>query len=390
MRQTRNLLLHGFVIAITTATIGLAACRREPPPPAAPADIVIGAILPLTAAPPTDLSSYGVDTRKAVELAADQQNRKGGINGAKITLKIEDSQGAAAKAVGSLHKLADVDKAVACVGPITSPEVLAVAPIANQKRVPIISPSATSVDITTAGEHIFRTINVDTIETEEFAAYVRRNMSISAVAILANQAAGTMSYADSFEKYFRALDGKILLKEILPQNSADYRAVINKVLARRPAAIYVAGVSNEIGEVVRQIRSVNTTIVLLSYQSAEDRRVSEIAGSAANGLTFSSTTLPDQALGTAHAAFVREFTSRYGQKPGIFASEIYDAFNVIVEAARRCGNQRHLSICLNETKGFTGASGTITFDANGDVHKPVAFYKYENGKPTLIEMGHAR
>ena len=110
--------------------------------------LIIGAVLPLTAAPPTDLSSYGVDTRKALELALEQQKAKGDIAGGTLELKIEDSQGHAAKAVSAFTKLVDIDGAVACLGPITSPEVLSLAPIANQKRVPIVSPSSTSVDIT--------------------------------------------------------------------------------------------------------------------------------------------------------------------------------------------------------------------------------------------------
>lgn len=346
--------------------------------------ITIGAILPLTG----DLSSYGVDTRKALELATEQQNANGGIAGAKLALVIEDSHGAAAQAVAAFNKLVDVDGAVACLGPITSPEVLSLAPLSTTKRTPVISPSATSVEITQAGDYVFRTINVDDVETEAFAPYLHRELGIDTVGILANQAAGTMSYANSFEKFFTTLGGKVPIKEVLPQGSSDYRSSIAKVLAEQVPAIYIAGVSHEIGEAVRQIRTFDPEVRLLSYQSAEDRRVVDIAGDSVNGLVFSSTTLPEEALGAPHATFIQAFSARFGNSPGIFAAEIYDGFNIVAEALRRCiPDETELLTCLEETSGYPGASGEITFDENGDVHKPIAFYRYESSAPTFIRLG---
>lgn len=348
------------------------------------ATITIGSILPLTG----DLSNYSVDSRKALELALEQQNAKGGVAGKKLALVVEDSRGVAAQAVSAFNKLTDVDRAVACVGPITSPESLSVAPIANAKRVPVISPSSTTVDLTQSGPYVFRTINVDTVETEAFAAYVYRDMRITSVGVLADQAAGTMSYANSFSKYFTAQGGTVAATEVLPQDSLDYRSSIAKVLAKKVPAIYLAGVSNEIGELVRQIRSIDRNVILLSYQSAEDKRVVEIAGDAVNGLAFSSTTLPENVLGAAHTAFAADFAAKFGGRPGIFAAESYDAFNVAVEALRRCGGDAsRLADCLGQTSNHAGASGQISFDQNGDVRKPIAFYRYDNRTPTVLGVG---
>ena len=170
---------------------------------------------------------------------------------------------------------------------------------------------------------------MDSLETEVFASYVRDELGIGSLGIIANPAAGTMSYANSFDDFFSALGGEVVIKEELPSNLQEYRSTIAKVLAQAVPAIYIAGVSEEIGNVSRQIRTVNEDVRLLSYQSAEDRRVSEIAGDAVNGLVFSSTTLPGDALGEAHADFVSAFSARFGHKPGIFAAEIYDGFNVV-------------------------------------------------------------
>src|ERR1700694_5852459 len=155
MKARSRFVSLAIVLIIVAAALGYYLTHR----PGSTSAITIGTILPLTG----DLSSYSVDWRKALELAVEQQNGKGGIDGKKLVLVVEDSRGVAAQALAAFNKLADVDHVIACVGPITSPEVLSVAPMANAKHIPIISPSATSVDITHAGPYIFRTINVDSV-----------------------------------------------------------------------------------------------------------------------------------------------------------------------------------------------------------------------------------
>jgi branched-chain amino acid transport system substrate-binding protein len=345
--------------------------------------IKIGAILPLTG----DLSSYGVDTRKALELGVEEINRGGGVQGKKIALMVEDSRGVAAQAVNAFTKLVDVNGVVGILGPITSAEVLSVAPIANAKKIPIISPSATSPDVSDAGEYVFRTINADEVETQVFAHYVKNELNIDLVGIIAVDAAGTISYANSFERFFTALNGRVVSKEIVSEAATEYRSPIRKVLQKRPKAVYVSGYSKEIGLIIKQIREIDKEVVLLSYQSAEDRRVLELAGSAVDGLIFSSTTLPEGSLGKRHEEFVASFKERFGKEPGVFTAEIYDALYVLVEALRRSqATGSSLLTSLSQTHNYDGASGPITFDQKGDVHKPVAVYKYTGTTISLLKI----
>lgn len=335
--------------------------------------IKIGAILPLTG----DLSSYGVDTRKALEMAVEELNARGGIDGRRLMLVAEDSRGSSATAVSAFSKLVDVDRVYGVLGPITSAEVLSVAPVANSKRVPIISPSATSPDITDAGDYVFRTINADIVETEAFAAYVRNELNVPNAGIIALDAAGTLSYANSFESFFTKLGGSVVSKEIVSEAATEYRTPVRKILDNKPAAIYVSGYSKEIGQIVKQIREMDKKVMLLSYQSAEDNRVVQIAGVAVDGMIFSSTTLPEGTLGEKNKQFINNFKDKFGKEPGVFTAEIYDGLYVLAEAIRRCaGNRDKLLEELRKTSGHSGASGTITFDKNGDVHKPIAVYRY--------------
>jgi branched-chain amino acid transport system substrate-binding protein len=340
--------------------------------------IKIGAILPLTG----NLASYGVDTKKALELAVSEINAQKGINGKKVVLIFEDSQGSSKLATTSINKLIDINKVQGILGPITSPEVLAIAPIANSKKVPIISPSSTDVDISNAGEYVFRTINTDHIETIAFSNFVKKQFGCISIGIIANRASGTLSYANSFEKYYTSLDCPINIKERYQENTKDFKTNISKLLNKDIQGIYVSGVSMEIGTIVRQIREFNKDIQIFSYQSAEDRRVVEIAGDAVDNMYFSSTTLPKKYLGKEREIFETNFKNKYGTSPGIFAPEIYDGINILLDAiAKSEENGVDMIDYLKNTKAYKGASGTITFDEFGDVHKAIAIYKYENTTP---------
>lgn len=333
----------------------------------------IGAILPLTG----DLASYGVDTKRSIDLALKQYNEKGGILGKKIELVIEDSQGKTESATKAINKLITIDKVIAILGPLSSQEVLAIAPIANKNKIPIISPSSTDNSISMAGEYIFRTINADYVENQAFSNYIKNNYNFKGIAIIANEATGTLSYANSFEKFYKYIGGIILIEEIFPENQKDFKSIIYKILKHKPDAIYISGYSTEIGLLIKQIREYNNNIQILSYQSAEDPRVVDIAGEAVNGVIYSTTSLPDKLLGGAKEKFNADFQNEYSKKPGIFSSEIYDALNIIIksqEDAQR--NKIELIETLKNIKNFRGASGNISFDEYGDVHKGIAICEY--------------
>jgi len=343
--------------------------------------IKIGAILPLTG----DLSSYGVDTKLALELAVKQENEKGGIDNKKIVLIIEDSEGKAENATKAANKLINVDKVISILGPLSSPEVLAIAPIANKNRIPIISPSSTDNAITDAGDFVFRTINADYIENEAFSNFIKVNFNLPRISIIANKAAGTLSYANSFETYYLQSGGKIVRKELYDESQKDFKNLISKVLSDIPDAIYISGYSMEIGSIIRQLKQYNQKIQLLSYQSAEDSKVVNICGNLIDGLIYSSTTLPNNLLSGSRKAFNGEFEKEYSKKPGIFTAEIYDAMNIVLSSYKKTIKSGAALIdSLKTVNNFDGASGVISFDKNGDVHKPIAIYRYSNKTPNPI------
>jgi branched-chain amino acid transport system substrate-binding protein len=130
----------------------------------------VGVVLPLTG----DLAAYGNNAKDGIELAAQESNGPAlGPQGISVRLLVEDSKGDPQTAVSSLQKLITIDRVSCVIGDVASSPTLAMAPIANQNRVVLLSPAASSPKITKAGEFIFRDWPSDDFEASGMAEYVK-------------------------------------------------------------------------------------------------------------------------------------------------------------------------------------------------------------------------
>jgi len=143
-------------------------------------EIKIGVILPLTG----DAAKYGQSAKKGMKLAVDEINNKGGINNQRVILIIEDSQGQVKNGVSAFNKLITIDKVPIVVGELLSSITLAIAPIANEKKIIVLSPASTAPKITEAGDYIFRNVASDIVEGQIMAEYAFNKLQYKKIAIL--------------------------------------------------------------------------------------------------------------------------------------------------------------------------------------------------------------
>lgn len=142
------------IAAVLGVVLALALWFANPPTQLtqAAATIRIGAIDPLTG----PFAAYGEPVRDGMLLAVDEINAKGGINGRKIELLLEDDGGDPKVSVNAFTKLATVSKVPVIIGPLSSGASMATAPLANRYRVVQISTLAGTIDLTKAGDYAFR------------------------------------------------------------------------------------------------------------------------------------------------------------------------------------------------------------------------------------------
>ncbi len=377
---------RGFVVSIVLVTlIGcillFAGCAKEEPE-----EYKIGSMLPLTG----DAAQWGAEPQKAIQMAVEEINSAGGINGKKLKVIFEDTQATPKLGTSALNKLITLDKVQVVVGPVASSVMLAIAPIANSNQVVLISPSATSNVLTDAGDYIFRVINSDVIEGSAMATVIAKEFNHKKGAILATNSVGAVGVGKIFEKTFTDLGNQILAYEEADEGSIDFKSILVKIKSANPEFIYVIAYPKETGIMIKQIREAEIAVPIFSAQPAEDPQVVGIAGDAIDGVIYSTTTLPSEVLGTAYDTFLERFKEKYSEAPGSFASEAYDALYLVVKAlsgGAESGEQ--IKNYLYSVKGYKGVSGEMSFDRNGDVDKPIVIKKYSgrDSHPMLLFVG---
>jgi branched-chain amino acid transport system substrate-binding protein len=346
---------------------------------------VIGAILPLTGT----AAQWGIPPRNGAQLAVEEINASGGINGRKIALKVEDDRCEPRDGVSALNKLMAADHAKVFVGAVCSGVTLAIAPVAERSRVPIISPASTSPKITDAGDFIFRVVPSDNLRGEVFADYVFQDRGIHSVALLYVNNEGGVGNKDTFRQRFAELGGQIVAEEAYAQDATDVRGQLTRIRGTNAGAVLVVSYPADTVIVLRQAKELGFTKPLFfQTEAVGDPNVLREAGAAAEGVIF---VLPAQAEGKVTQQFNDRYRQKYGKAPELFAAEGYDAVRLIAEALskRPAGGDRDPALAVRDylytVKGWAGASGTISFDRNGDVTKPMAIKQISGGTARLIK-----
>src|SRR5262245_28575833 len=106
-------------------------------------------------------ATFGTSTRNGVDLAIEEINKAGGVLGKQIRVVVEDDQGKPEEAQTVVTKLINSDKVVVVIGEVASSRTLAAAPVAQQAKIPMVSPSSTNPKVTQIGDYIFRTCFID-------------------------------------------------------------------------------------------------------------------------------------------------------------------------------------------------------------------------------------
>ncbi|NQT94145.1 MAG: penicillin-binding protein activator [Lentisphaerae bacterium] len=339
-----------------------------------PGVIRIGATLPLSG----DAAVWGKNTQEGIDLAVEEINASGGVLGRKLVIVYEDTKALAKEGVTAYHKLTTADKVQAIIDDSVSGVTLAMAPLAQKDRVVILATGATAPKISQAGEYIFRIWNSDAYEGEVAADYAFDNLALRSVGILYINNEYGKGLEQVFEKRFTERGGKTPLSEGFAQSATDLRTQISKLKDANLDGLYLVGYPKEIPIALRQAKELGLSVTLLGTVAMHDPQLVQSAGDAAEGLMFP---YPKEATGEHLNRFKQAFQKKYGKEPGITADVGYDAVKMLAKAIEFSGGSSGEDIRkgLNTLKDYPGVSGTMTFDENGDVHKPMGVKAVKNG-----------
>ncbi len=347
------------------------------------AEISIGAVVSLTGSQ----ASFGNSTKNGIVLAMDELNAKGGVLGKQYKLIALDDQSKPDEAATVITRLITQDKVTAVLGEVASSISLAMAPIAQANKVPMISPSSTNPKVTQVGDYIFRVCFIDPFQGTVMAKFAFDTLKVKRVAILRDiKNDYSMGLADYFIATFKELGGEIVVDQSYSEGDVDFNSQLTSIKAQNPEAVFVPGYYTEAGLIARQAKEMGLSVPLLGGDGWDSTKFAEIGGAAVNGNFFSNHYSPDDPSPQVQS-FTSNYKARFGETPDAMAVTGFDAMMVLHDAITRAGSTNMTAIrdALAATKDYPGASGNITMNAARDAVKSAVVLQVTDGKFTFKE-----
>jgi branched-chain amino acid transport system substrate-binding protein len=362
-------LVSSFALYFACQTAPAPAPAREATPAAAPApDLVLGEVVSLTGAEAT----FGFAARDGIELAARHVNAAGGIAGQKLVIKVQDSRSRPEEAATALARVLDRDKVVAVLGDIASTNTLAMAPIAEKRAVPLVTPASTAAKITAQGKHIFRACFRDDFQGRVMAIFASDDLRAQKAAILRDGKSDySIGLAEEFKKAFTEFSGTVVAEETFMAGDVHFKAQLTKIREKKPDVLFVPAYYTEVGLILRQAKELGLTAKILGGDGWDSPRLIEIAGPAAEGTFFSTHFAKDSDI-PATKRFVQSFSETFGYEPDGFAAMGFEAGTLVIDALKRAKTKDAAGLrdALAQTQKFEGLAGDVIIAEDREPRKP--------------------
>lgn len=350
--------------------------------------IKVGANLEMTGGS----ASYGISSKNAIELAFKEINEKGGINGKQLELVVADNKSEAAEATNAMQKLISQDNVVAVIGPNLSSSVIAASAINNSAKVLDIAPMATNPYVTVdqasgkTKDFNYRTCFIDPFQGTVMAKFATAELGVGNAAVLIDNSSDyAKGLAQFFKENFVKEGGAVTAEESYLQKDTDFKATLTKIKATNPDFLYVPGYYQEVGLIVKQARELGMNMPIAGGDGWDSAKMPEIAGAAALNNTYFSSLYSPEDSSDINKNFVAAYEKAYGQKPDVFAALSYDSALLVAEAIKNAGSTEpaKISEAMAKINGFSGVSGSVTFDDKHNPVKSAVILEYKDGAQSL-------
>jgi branched-chain amino acid transport system substrate-binding protein len=344
-------------------------------------EIRIGAYLPLSGSD----AAFGTDAHDGIDLAITEINAAGGVKGKKLSVIFEDDKSTPVEATQKVRKLIDRDNVVALIGEATSSKSLVGGLIANTSQVPMVTPTATAVEVTQGREWVFRTCYTDDLQGLAAGKFAHETLKKKKAAIFyAAQDTYSSGLAKSFREELGRHGGEIVYDKGYQKGETNFRTYLAELKGTNPEVIYTPVYYSDMVPIARQAKEAGLTGNLFLGSDGWDASVL-LNGAAAEleGAYFTNHYAPDMPE-AASKKFLEAFRAKYKRDPGSFHALGYDTARLLADAIGRAPAPTRAGIrqALAETKDFVGATGKMTMDANRNAKKPILMVRIQGGKFT--------
>ncbi len=323
----------------------------------------VGVMVPLTG----DAAVYGEPGRNIIQLAADEINKAGGVNGKELELIFEDGKCNGKDATSAAQKLVNVDKVEVIIGGFCSSESLAAIPVAAAAKVALLSPGSSSPALTNASPYFFRNYPSDAAQGQAIADAANKK-GWKKIALIQEQTDYSVGLNKSFTESFTALGGTVI-KEEFPTSTTDFRSILSKLKASNSDGLFiVVQTPASAAKIFKNLGDLNWKPALLVADIipgdpttvATYKNVLEGAIGAEFGVDPSN---------PKYKHLVDAYKAKYNVEPPFqsYAQTEYDSVYMVKDAIAAVGyDGEKIAQWSRTVKNWEGASGKITIQASGD------------------------
>lgn len=317
------------------------------------------------------VAAYGQAEKNAAELAAEEINKAGGVDGKKLELVVKDNKSENSEAASVASSLVTQDKVNVMVGPATSGATATATPAATKSAVPLITPSGTLDNLTYAKDkvkdYVFRATFQDSFQGQVLAQYATDDLSAKKVVLYYDNSS---DYAKGIAKEFKKLyKGEIVSEDTFQSGDKDFQAAVTKFKDKDFDVIVMPGYYTETGLITKQARDLGIDKPILGPDGFNDEKFIENATSeAATDVYYVSGYSTKVNLSEKATNFVKSYKAKFKEEPNMFAALAYDTVYMVADAAKGAKSSTDIAKNFEKIKDFDGVTGKATID---DKHNPV-------------------
>lgn len=336
----------------------------------------IGGIGPLTG----DAASYGISVKQGAEIAINEINAAGGVNGRDLELVFEDDECDAEKSISAYNKVMD-GGVIAILGAVTSDCSIAVSGESVNDGILQITPSGSAQECTDE-DNAFRICFTDPLQGETMAKYIAEQGKKNVAVIYNAGDPYSAGVTDAFVAEAANQGLTIVAQEAFNTGDVDFKTQLTKIKSANADCIFLPVYYAEVAAITEQATTVGLDLPYFGCDGW-DGIIKQLNGDTANieGATFLT---PFVATSEAEnvKAFVSSYEKAYSATPDQFAADGYDGIYAIKAALEKCGDDvtnENLIAAMTEIE-VKGLTGDMTFTPEGEPNKSAKVAVIENGQ----------
>lgn len=374
-----------IALGLTASILATAACTNTGGPggTAGGDKVKIGVFMSLTGS----TAQFGISSTNGIKMAADEVNAAGGINGKQVELLVQDDRSDAQEAATIVTKFVTQDGVHGIIGEVASSRTIAAAPIAQNAKIPLLTPSSTNPEVTKKGDYIFRSCFIDPVQGAAMSQFAGKSLGKRRAALMVDR---KNDYSTGLEKVineiFPKFGGQVVITQSFQEGDTDFNGQLTSIKGANPDVIFVPAYYGDVALIAKQARDKGLNVPLIGGDGWDSAQLYTIGGSAVVGSYFTNHYSPYDTDPKVQK-FVQGYQKLYGQVPDALAATAYDAAHIMFDAVKRANSLDGKAIrdALAATKDFPGVTGTVNFNANRDAVKPIMMIRVDEGGKYVIQ-----